>query len=106
MKKRIKKSTKSKKKVTAVKRKTKVKAVKRKKLKVKGKTKPKPRKKVTKKKLAVRNMKVNKRDDAIIQAKAKKYTKGNLSTWLRHASLKYVPKKNEKFDSYPLGNPK
>lgn len=46
-------------------------------------------------KLKITNLKLGGKDRAALKDKAKKFSKGNLSAWLRHAGLKYVPKKGE-----------
>lgn len=41
------------------------------------------------------NFKVVKSDLKAIEARAKKFAGGNLSLWLRHAGLKYTPKRKD-----------
>lgn len=56
----------------------------------------KNKKPVNKKKnigLRIVNVKVKEGARKRLQANARKYAKGNLSAWLRHAGLRYVPKK-------------
>lgn len=45
--------------------------------------------------LTLMNLKVNEEDRKTLDARAKKFAKGNLSAWLRHAGKYYVPKKSE-----------
>ena len=47
-------------------------------------------------KLKLRNVKLSPRDERLLQAKAKKHADGNLSAWLRHAGMRYTPKKSER----------
>jgi hypothetical protein len=76
--------------------------MKTKKKKVAAKKKPAKAAKKSGSQLKIVNMKVGSKDRAALNAMAKKHAKGNLSAWLRHAGLKYVPKKGEKIaaDSY------
>lgn len=37
------------------------------------------------------NFEANKEERAIIKAKAKKYTKGKIATWVRYASINHIP---------------
>ncbi len=61
--------------------------------KVKKKT-AKPKKKPTGR-LKIVNLRMNDKDRAMLLKRAKQFAKGNLSAWVRHAGLKYVPKKDE-----------
>lgn len=76
--------------------------MKTKKKKVAAKKKPAKAAKKSGSQLKIVNLKVGSKDRAALNAMAKKYAKGNLSAWLRHAGLRYVPKKAEKIaaDSY------
>lgn len=58
-------------------------------------------KKLKLEKLKIVCFKANAKDRALIMQMAKKYAKGGLSAWIRHASLKYVPKKGELIKAYP-----
>lgn len=40
------------------------------------------------------NFKIDNAEQKLLMQRAKKYAKGNLSAWLRHAGSKYVPPKN------------
>lgn len=53
----------------------------------------KPKK--SKSKLKVSNFKADDKVIRALHAKAKKHAQGNFSAWMRHAGLKYVPKKGE-----------
>lgn len=76
---------------------------------MKAKTKKKAPAKKTKKattaankpgsQLKITNLKLASKDRKALKEKAKLFTKGNLSAWLRYAGLQYVPKKGE---SIPL----
>jgi hypothetical protein len=65
------------------------------------KVKAKAKKKIVKNGLKIVNLKVNGKDRKAINALAKKYAKGNLSAWLRHAGLRYAPKKSEVVSTKP-----
>lgn len=41
------------------------------------------------------NFKANTEDRKVIAARAKKYAKGNVSLWLRHAAMNYTPKRKD-----------
>lgn len=49
-----------------------------------------------KKTLDVINVKMSKATRSALKSRAKKFAKGNLSAFLRHAGLKYTPRKGEK----------
>lgn len=52
-------------------------------------------KKPAKEKPKLINMKILEKDLKVLIARAKKYTDGNLSLWLRHAGLHYIPKRKD-----------
>lgn len=60
------------------------------------KTKKTTTKKSSGSKLSVVNVKISKKDRAALVANAKRFAKGNLSAWIRHAGRVYTPKKGEK----------
>lgn len=37
-----------------------------------------------------------------LKAQAKKHAQGNLSAWLRHAGLRYIPKRGEVVETVPM----
>jgi hypothetical protein len=41
------------------------------------------------------NLKVNKIELKLLVARAKRFAKGNMSLWLRHAGTKYTPKRKD-----------
>lgn len=47
-------------------------------------------------KLRVVNVKMSRADRKRLTTLARKYAKGNLSAWVRHAGSRYVPKRGEK----------
>lgn len=51
--------------------------------------------------LKIVNLKLGGKDRAALKAQAKKFTKGNLSAWLRYAGLQYVPKRGEQIPLDP-----
>lgn len=53
------------------------------------------KKKVKDSSLIVVNVKVPSAVKKTLQLNADKYAEGNLSAWLRHAGMKYTPKKGE-----------
>lgn len=52
-------------------------------------------------KLKITNLKLGGKDRKALKEKAKLFTKGNLSAWLRYAGLQYVPKKGEQIPLDP-----
>lgn len=41
------------------------------------------------------NVKVSDEEQAMIEKKAKQFTKGNVSAWIRYAATKHIPTKRE-----------
>lgn len=58
---------------------------------VEKKIKAKPKSKIN-----VVNIKMTDANRDIMMAKALRFTRGNLSAWVRHAARNYVPKKGER----------
>lgn len=52
-------------------------------------------------KLIIMNIKLTSKDRAALLKRAKLHAKSNFSAWVRHAGLKYVPKKGEVVVSKP-----
>jgi hypothetical protein len=52
--------------------------------------------KKTKRAFEIVSLKLNPADAKRLRGKAKRFADSNLSAWLRHSSLRYVPRKGEK----------
>ncbi len=80
------------------------KAVKKLKKKASAKVKRAPTKKAKAKPRQIMNFKIDSKDRKALSVLAKKFAQGNLSAWLRHAGLRYQPKRGEKIEM-PFNHP-